>query len=227
MLELLLFSVCHLLHLSHGGQWQVQDATNTGLRGWCHPAMQKGSGTLNLGGVLVYLIQASWSLNYLLCICCIIHWVPFAHTCKEHEPVALPQISYTILAPTVPSYSPPKDRLPCYFQGKYVYPWLQNCPWMKRTQPTSGEAGSCPAAVAEWVEIIPKGHGNSSSIKVLLVTVNKEPPCYPQVFTCPGGHCWTLLLWLPLWRGHHRHGAFPVWSTEAFRDWHGAVSGEV
>ena len=102
--------------------------TDIGLRGFRPPAVQKGRGAVNLGGVLMYLSQASWYLNDLLRICCIIYWVPFAHTCKERELVALPQISYFVLAPMVSSNFLPKDTLPCCFQGKYIFPWVQRSP---------------------------------------------------------------------------------------------------
>lgn len=77
----------------------------------------------------------------------------------------MPQLSYIIWDPMVFSNFPPKDRLPCYFQGKYIVPCVKKCPWVKRSQSTSGEAGTCPTAMSEWAEMTMKGHWKSFNYK--------------------------------------------------------------
>lgn len=131
--------------------WQAQDAIDLGLRGCRSPAMQKKRrGTVHLGGVLCISQPSLTVPKLVLCICCIIFCVPFAHTCKEPELVALQQTSYLILAPMVSSNFPPKGRLPCWFQSKYIFSLGAEVSLGEKVPViTSGEAGTCPAAMAE------------------------------------------------------------------------------
>lgn len=204
---------------SDGGE--AQDATNIGPRGCRPPATQKGRGTAKLGGVLTYLSQTSQYINDLLCIYSLVYCVPSAYTCKVRELVTLPPISYVTLDPMVSSSFPPKDRWPCYFQGKDVVPCVKRSPWVKRSQSASGEAGTCPTAMAGRAEMIMKGHRKKFKLQTWLWSLwISSHLANHGVFTCPGGYRWTLPQWLspwkkPSWLCSVSH----LWTTEVFGDW--------